>query len=79
MTTAMISCHNYHQLFKSRNVLFCYLHSETAKIAHCSMRKATAKSLTTMLTKSSDKLLKIMPINSVVIIKDIEIDYNFHN
>jgi len=43
------------------------------------MRKTTAKSLTMMLTKSSDKLFKIISINFVVIIKDIETDYDFYN
>ena len=79
VTTAMISCCNYHQLFKFRNILFCYFHFRTVKITCCSMKKTTAKSLTAMLTKSSDKLLKIMSINSVVIIKDIKTDYDFHN
>jgi len=79
ITIAMISYCNCHQSFKSRNILFCYLHSETAKITHCSMKKATAKSSMTMLMKSSGKLFKIMSINSVVIIKDIETGYGFHN
>ena len=79
VTIAIISCHNCHQSFKSRNILFHYFHFRTVKIACCSMRKTTAKSLTVMLTKSSDKLLKIMSINSVVIIKDIKTGYDFHN
>jgi len=79
VTIAMISCHNCHQSFKFRNILFCYLYSETVKIAHCFMRKTTAKSSMTMLTKSSDKLLKIMSINSVVTVKDIRTGYDFHN
>ncbi len=76
---AMISCCNYHQSFKSRNILFHHLHSETAKITHCFMRKITAKSLTMMLIKSSDKLLKIISINSVAVIKDIRTGYDFCN
>ncbi len=79
VTITMILCHNCHQSFKSRNILFYHLHSKTAKIAHCSMRKTTAKSSTTMLMKSSDELLKIISINSVVIIKDIRTGYDFHN
>jgi len=79
VTTAMISCCNYHQSFKFRNILFCYFHFRTVKITCCSMKKTTAKSSTAMLTKSLDKLLKIMSINSVVIIKDIETDYDFYN
>jgi len=75
----MISCCDYHQLFKSRNILFCYLYFRTVKIAHCSIRKTMTKSLTVMLTKSSGKLLKIMSINSVVVIKDIETGYDFYN
>jgi len=79
VTIAMISCCDCHQLFKSRNILFCYFHFRTVKIACCSMRKTMTKSSTAMLTKSSDKLLKIISINSVVIIKDIKTDYDFHN
>jgi len=79
VTITIISCCNCHQSFKSRNILFCHFHFRTAKIAHCSMRKATAKSSTTMLMKSSGKLLKIIPINSVVVIKDIRTGYGFHN
>ena len=77
--TAMISCCDYHQLFKSRNILFCYLYFRTVKIAHCSIRKTMTKSLTVMLTKSSGKLLKIMSINSVIVIKDIETGYDSYN
>ncbi len=76
--TIILSC-NYHQSFKSKNILFYYLCSETVKITYCFMRKTTAKSLTMMLTKSSDKLFKIISINFVVIIKDIETDYDFYN
>ncbi len=36
---AMILCCDYHQLFKFRNILFCYFHFKTVKIAHCSIRK----------------------------------------
>jgi len=79
MTITIISCHNCHQLFKSRNILFHHFHFRTVKIAYCSMRKATAKSLTMMLMKSSGKLLKIISINSVIIIKDIKTGYDFHN
>jgi len=79
VTIAMISCCNYHQSFKSRNILFYYLHSGTAKITHCFMKKVTAKSLMIMLMKSLGKLFKIMSINSVVIIKDIKTGYGFYN
>ncbi len=79
VTIAIISCCDCHQLFKSRNILFHHLHSKTVKITCYFMKKTTAKSSMMMLIKSSDKLLKIISINSVVIIKDIATDYDFHN
>jgi len=78
VTILIIQCYDCHQVFNIENVLFHHLHSESFKIVCCSHEKIkTTSLLTAMLTKSLNKLLKIVLIN--VIIKDIRTEYEFHN